>query len=86
MKTTAAVIDLLFPNFAQNDFFGLDRCGENHWQYYVILDTDFWMLDISGSHSGFIPEYPVSSIQHRLYKINGPFSTPHEELNRFLQH
>jgi len=42
----------------------LSRYGENRWQYYVILDTGFWMLDVSGPHSGFIPEYPESSIKH----------------------
>jgi len=39
-----------------------------------------------GPHSAFIPEYPVSSIQHRSSNIGGLISTPHEELNRFMQH
>jgi len=56
----------------------LNRCYENHWQYDVILDPGFqpslfqsfglagWMLDVSGSHFRGIPEYPVSSIKHRI--------------------
>jgi hypothetical protein len=70
---------------AQKVFLQLRCLDESHWKYYVILDTEFWMLDV------FRISPPVhswiSSIKHPVSSrhTDSLVSSLNEEIKRFMQ-
>ena len=63
----------------------MGRCNASHWQYYVILDSGYWMfLDLTCGEFQYI-QHQVSSIQHRRGKNHGLSNTRHEEIKIFMQ-